>query len=164
MDGIARAWNKEIHGALCLEVGVWLMQSHFRIVGGGGGRREEKKCLQGAGRQRGCAASHPHQPLIHLCSAARPACAQRSFSLLRGSRRFFFSGFFLSFKRALCTGCSVLGSSPTVWGEKARWFGHNAESHCQSQLASAGHPFLFLLNKAFLFSRQILFFQTQSLS
>lgn len=51
MDGIAWAWNKEIHDALCLEVGVWLMQSHFRIVGGGCGRREEKKCLQGAGSQ-----------------------------------------------------------------------------------------------------------------
>lgn len=118
MDGIARAWNKEIHGALCLEVGVWLMQSHFRIVGGGGGRREEKKCLQGAGRQRGCAASHPHQPLIHLCSAARPACAQRSFSLLRGSRRFFFQvSFFLS-KGHYAQDALCLAARPLCEGRK----------------------------------------------
>lgn len=125
MDGIARAWNKEIHGALCLEVGVWLMQSHFRIVGGGGGRREEKKCLQGAGRQRGCAASHPHQPLIHLCSAAWPACAQRSFSLLRGSRRFFFFRFLSFFQkgimhRMLCAwqlAHCVRGESSLVWSQ-----------------------------------------------
>lgn len=102
MDGIAWAWNKEIHGALCLEVGVWLMQSRFRIVGGGGGRREEKKCLQGAGSQRvgvlqAVLASLPrrasHSPLLRT---AWPGSAERSFSLLRDSRNFFQVAFLLS--------------------------------------------------------------------
>lgn len=161
MADTAWAWNKEIHGTLCLEVGVWLMQSHFRIVGGGSGRREEKKCLQGAGSQcvgvlQAVLASLP--PCFSFTSAPHslPCLCRKELFLARRWQEFF-SGFFFSFKRALCAGCSVLGSSPTVWGEKALWFGHNADSHCQSQLAFAGHPLLFLLNKAFFLAGKFCF-------
>lgn len=122
MDGTAWAWNKEIHGALCLEVGVWLMQNHFRIVGGGGGRREEKKCLQGAGSQA-WACCKPASPAFRaappspLLRTAWPGSAERSFSLLGGSRNFFQVSFFLS-KGHYAQDALFLAARPLCEGRK----------------------------------------------